>query len=66
MDRYNSSSALHRLDANGVVDADHRSAEAIAGLKATKVSVLPVAEVANLALAESARAVRSPGAAVRR
>ena len=47
---YNSSSALHWLDANGIVDADHRSAEAVAGLKVMKVSVLPVAEVENLLL----------------
>jgi hypothetical protein len=42
--------ALHRIEAKGVVDADHRSVESIADLKKSDVYVLPVAEIENVLL----------------
>jgi energy-coupling factor transporter ATP-binding protein EcfA2 len=42
--------ALHRLKACGLVDADHRTSEDIAGLQSCDIYVLPVAEIENILL----------------
>jgi hypothetical protein len=47
---YKTSGALHWLDAKGLIDADHRSAESVVELREKQVYVLPVAEVENLLL----------------
>jgi hypothetical protein len=47
---YKNSGELHWLEARGLIDADHRSAESIAELQTKRVHVLPVAEVENLLL----------------
>jgi hypothetical protein len=47
---YKNSGALHWLDARGLIDADHRTPEAIAELRTKNVHVLPVAEVESLLL----------------
>jgi AAA domain, putative AbiEii toxin, Type IV TA system/Protein of unknown function (DUF4435) len=47
---YKGSAGLHWLEAKGLVDADHRTADDVADLLAKQVSVLPVAELENILL----------------